>query len=113
MFFVFRMVFKAGMVLHGWLDRWAPSNRALAWIRRRENLKWGVPAMGVGLTCFWVASSLTCVIGQGGPSWLWMPVIALCWDGFRFLWIGPVCLMLLVRARRREAGARRSGRVAA
>ena len=108
MFLLIRMVFRATASVYYWAQRWLPSNRLLRAIRTRRGLKWGVPAMAIGAASFYAAAMVTVVIRDGGSAWLNALVVVLLIDGFKFLWIGPVSLVLLVKARWREAHARRA-----
>jgi hypothetical protein len=76
-----------------------PTNRLLAAIRTRRGFKWGVPAMALGVVYFLLAAVLVVVIRDGGPGWLNVGVIWACWNGFKFMWIGPVSVVALARAK--------------
>ena len=92
--------------IRDFLARWAPTNRLLAAIRTPKGLKWGVPAMGLGAAYFLTAAALSSAIRAGGPAWLNALILLAVWNGFKFTWIGPVSLVLLVRRRRAgRAGA--------
>ncbi|WP_019482570.1 hypothetical protein [Arthrobacter sp. TB 23] len=41
---------------------------------------------------------------DGGPVWLNILVILFIWNAMKFLWIGPVSLVLLAHVRTRERG---------
>jgi hypothetical protein len=97
-----RLPLAVSPVVRDFLARWAPTNRLLAAIRTRRGLKWGVPAMGIGVLCWLVAATLTAVIRDGGPTWLNALVLLACWDGFKLVWVGPVSLALLARTRWHE-----------
>ena len=50
------------------------------------------------------------LIEAGGPGWL-NPLVLLCiWNSMKLIIIGPVSLILLIRARAREHVARRRAR---
>jgi len=102
-----RLLWAISPVIRDFLARWMPTNRLLAAIRTRRGLKWGVPAMALGVAYFLVAACLVAVIRDGGPAWLNALVLLSCWNGFKFLWIGPVSVVLLVRVRFRESSARK------
>lgn len=89
------------------LRRWMPTNRLLDWLRRRENLKWGVPAMLLGAGYLFVAATCTTLIGQGWSEWLYLLFALALWNGLKFLFCGPLSLVLLARARIHEAQERR------
>lgn len=46
---------------------------------------------------------LTDHIEQGGPGWLHLVVLLCGWNTLKMLWLGPVSLILLARARRPSA----------
>ena len=79
--------------------RYAPTNLLLNAIRTRRGLKWGVPAMLLAVPYFYAAAICTTIINDSGPRWLYLPVLIFVWDAFKFLWIGPVSLVLLVATR--------------
>jgi hypothetical protein len=94
-----RLLWAVSPSIRDLLAHWAPTNRLIAAIRTRRGLKWGVPAMALGLGSFLVAASLSAAVRDGGPGWLNIGVIWACWNGFKFLWAGPVSVVLLVRRR--------------
>ncbi len=94
-----RFLWAISPIVRDFLQCWMPTNRLLAAIRTPRGLKWGVPAMGIGLLYFLVAATLTIVIRDGGPKWLHALVLLFMWDGFKFLWIGPVSVVLRITAR--------------
>lgn len=57
-----------------------------------------------------VASICTTVIADGGPGWLHLVVLWSVWNSLKFIIMGPVSLILLARARLREAVALRRAR---
>ena len=87
-----------------------PSNRLLAAIRTRRGLKWGIPAMLVALPYLLVASICSGSAADGGPGWLHLIVLWACWNALKFIIMGPVSVVLLVRARLHEAAIRRRQR---
>jgi len=93
------------------LLRYAPTNLLLNAIRTRRGLKWGIPAMLLGVAYFYAAAICTTIINDGGPGWLYLVVLLFVWNAFKFLWIGPVSIVHLVRSRRQErVGGRRYAR---
>lgn len=90
------------------LRRWMPTNILLVRLRTRRGLKWGVPAMGLGIVYFLAAAVSIGLIHEGWASWLYV-VFALClWNALKFLLFGPISLLLLARARVHEHHARRN-----
>lgn len=93
-----------------YLRRYMPTNIVLDAIRTRRGLKWGVPAMLLAAPYLLGVYYCVTVIEAGGPGWLNLLVLLLSWNAFKFLAIGPISLVLIVRIRIREAFARRGAR---
>ena len=85
-----------------------PSNILLDRLRERQNLRWGVPAMLVGVAYMYAAAICTTILGRGGPGILNLLVLTFIWSGMKILWFGPWSLILLARARDTEATQRRN-----
>ncbi|WP_370445303.1 hypothetical protein [Miniimonas sp. S16] len=87
--------------------RYAPTNLLLNVVRTRRGLKWGTLAMLLAVVYFYAAAICTTIINDGGPGWLHLLVLLFVWNAFKFLWIGPVSLLLMAgrtaRARRTHA----------
>jgi hypothetical protein len=107
---MFRLLWAASGHTRYYLRRYMPTNVALDAIRTRRGLKWGVPAMLLAVPYLLAASICTNLIADGGPSWLNLIVLWGVWNAMKFLIMGPVSLVLLVRVRVREAVARRHAR---
>ncbi|GAA3664355.1 hypothetical protein [Microbacterium marinilacus] len=89
------------------LRRWMPTNILLDSLRTRRGLKWGVPAMGLGLVYLLIAAGSITLIDGGWSQGLYI-VFALClWNALKFLLFGLISLPLLARARVREHRAKR------
>lgn len=84
-----------------------PTNVALDAIRTRRGLKWGMPAMLLAVPYLLAASICTSLIAEGGPGWLNLLVLLFIWNALKFLIMGPVSLVLLIRARPQETVAQR------
>lgn len=95
-----------------YLRRYMPTNRLLDAIRRRRNLKWGIPAMLLAVPYLLIASICTNALDQGAPGWLHLVVLWAVWNAMKFIVMGPVSLILLIRARTQEAIARHRDRQA-
>lgn len=85
------------------LGRYAPGPRLISRIRRRDSLKWGVPAMLLALPYFFIADLLKTLIEGGGSLWLSLPLLWCLVMGITFVVLGPVTAFLLIVARSREA----------
>ncbi|RCK71205.1 sulfate permease [Desertihabitans brevis] len=88
------------------LRRYMPTNILLDLIRTRRGLKWGVPAMLIAAPYLLAASVCSNVIADGGPGWLNLLVVLFIWNALKFLVMGPVSLVLLLRFRIHEALSR-------
>lgn len=85
------------------LRRWMPTNILLDKIRTRRGLKWGIPAMLVlGGGYIFAAAMCITLIRHGWHESLYLLFALQLWNGFKFLWIGPVSLGLLLHARLRK-----------
>jgi hypothetical protein len=102
-----RVLWAISPIIRDLLARCMPANRLLNRIRTRQGLKWGVPAMGIGVLFFLIAFTLTRTIDDGGPGWFHILVLWAVWNGFKFTWIGPITLIKLVLCRHRETQTRR------
>ena len=102
-----RLIWTLSARTRYYLRRYMPTNRLLDAIRRRPNLRWGIPAMLIAVPYLLIASICTNAIAAGAPGWLHLVVLWAVWNAMKFIVMGPVSLVLLVRARIREAVARR------
>ncbi|PPF50134.1 MULTISPECIES: hypothetical protein [unclassified Rathayibacter] len=89
------------------LRRWMPTKILLDKLRTRRGLKWGVPAMGLGVVYLLIAAVSITLINDGWSQGLYI-VFAVClWNALKFLLFGPIGLLLLARARVHEHRAKR------
>ena len=104
---MFRLIWIASVYTRYFLRRNVPTNMLLDAIRTRRGLKWGVPAMLLTLPDLYVASFLTALIEDGAPGWLHVLVRLCVWNAMKFAFMGPVSVVLLLRARASEWHERR------
>ena len=102
-----RLIWTLSAHTRYYLRRYMPTNRLLDAIRRRPNLRWGIPAMLLAVPYFLIAITLANHIQSGGPGWLNLIVLLTIWNGIKMLWLGPISLILLARVRIHEHGQRR------
>lgn len=106
---MFRLIWAASVRTHSIL-RYAPTNLLLAVTRDRRGLRWGIPAMLLAipylLAIYWCVTT----IEAGGPGWLNLLVLLCAWNSIKLALNGPVAVILLIRARIREAVARHRAR---
>lgn len=108
---MFRLLWAASVRTRYYLRRYMPTNIALDAIRTRRGLKWGAPAMLLAAPYLLGASICTSLLADGGPGWLNLLVILFIWNAMKFLFMGPVSLIVLARRRLHEAAARKAARV--
>lgn len=89
------------------MQRYVPSLRLITRIRRRDGLKWGLPAMPIAGLYFLLARLCQELINGGGSWLLSIPMLWCLIIGIAFLTLGPVSVVMLIRARAREAIQRR------
>ena len=99
---MFAIIWAVSIRAHGLL-RWAPTNLVLDRIRTRRGLKWGVPAMLLALPLLLGAATCAAGVRDGGPGWLNLLVILFIWDALKFLVIGPISFVALIRIYTKDA----------
>lgn len=99
---MFRLIWALSVCTRCLLRRYTPTNILLDAIRGRRGLRWGVPTMLLAIPYLYAASICVQIIGDGGPGWLHLFVLLFIYDVMKFAIIGPVSLVLLLRARVRE-----------
>jgi hypothetical protein len=104
---LFNNLWNASVRTRVFLRRWMPTNIFLDKIRRREGLKWGVPAMILGLVYLAAAVGCVLLIEQGWPEALYLLFFLMLWNSLKFLLMGPISVILLIRVRTHEAIVRR------
>ena len=107
---MFRLIWITSIHLAAFLRRWMPTNIVLDKIRTRRGLKYGVPAMLLAIPYLYLASLLIVIINDGGPGWLNLIVLIALWSALKMLWIGPISLIQLAKARWHEHSSRRNDR---
>lgn len=105
---MFRLIWIASVYTRYFLRRYMPTNILLDAIRTRRGLKLGVPAMLLAIPYLYVASLLTVLIDDGAPGWLHLLVVLCIWNAMKFAFMGPVSVVLLMRARAAEWRERRT-----
>nr|WP_313539967.1 sulfate permease [Leifsonia aquatica] len=105
-----RLIWAASIRTRYFLRRYMPTNIALAAIRTRRGLKWGIPAMLLAAPYLLAASICAKLLNDDGPGWLNLFVILFIWNALKFIIMGPVSVILLTKARVREATANRRRR---
>lgn len=102
-----RSIWLLSIYGRAFMRRYMPTNIVLALIRRRGGLKWGVPAMLIAVPYVLVATWCSNLVAEGGPGWLHLIILVCLWNAMKFIAMGTISLVLLLRYRRREAVERR------
>lgn len=106
---MFRLIWTASVSTHSILS-YAPTNLLIAATRTRRGLRWGVPAMLLAIPYLLAAHWCVTTIEAGGSGWLNLLVLLCAWNSIKLTLNGPMTVILLIRARIREAVARHRAR---
>ena len=109
---MFRLIWAASVRTRDILS-YAPTNLLIAATRTRRGLRWGIPAMLLAIPYLLAAHWCVTTIEAGGPGWLNLLVLLCAWNSIKLTLNGPIAVILLIRARIREAVACRSAPTAA
>ncbi len=99
------LIFRLSVFANDLLQRYAPTNRLLAFLRRRENLRYGILAMLLAIPYLLIGRGIVALIDIGAPEWLYLVFMLTLWNAIKMLAIGPVTLTMLAKAKWREAQA--------
>lgn len=106
-----RLIWTVSVHTRYFLRRCMPTNILLDAIRcRRRGLKWGIPAMLLAIPYLLIANVCVQLVEDGAPGRLHLVVLWAIWNMLKMLWIGPVSVVLLIRARLRESVTARRDR---
>lgn len=97
-----RLIWTLSIHTRNFLRRYMPTNRLLDAVRTRRGLQWGIPAMLLTIPYLLAAAVLRDVIEGGGPGWLHLLVLLCIWNAMKLTIIGPVSVILLIRAKATE-----------
>lgn len=97
-----RLIWTLSVHTRNFLRRYMPTNRLLDAIRTRRGLKWGVPAMLFAIPYLLAAAVFRDLIEGGGPGWLNLLALLCIWNSMKLSLMGPVSVVLLIRARATE-----------
>lgn len=101
-----RTIWKISVRARSVLRRWMPTNILLDYLRTRRGLRWGIPAMGLGLVYLLFAATCLTAIEHGASEWLYLVIVLGIWNGAKFLFFGPISLVLTLSARARNRSTR-------
>lgn len=98
-----RLIWTASVHTRYFLRHYMPTNILLDAVRTRRGHRWGIPTMLLAIPYLLIANVSIRLIETGSPGWLHLVVLWAIWNMLKMLWIGPVSVALLIRARLREA----------
>ncbi|CEH07731.1 Hypothetical membrane protein [Propionibacterium freudenreichii] len=99
---MFRLLWIASIHVRIFMRRYMPSTIILDYVRTRRGLKWGPVVMLLAAPYAVAAYWLTAWIEGGGPEWLYLLVLVCLWSASKMIWVGPVSIALVLRARMSE-----------
>ena len=102
-----RSIWILSIYVRSFMQHCMPTNIVIAFIRRRRGLKWGVPAMLLAVPYTLAAVWCSGLLDHGGPGWLHLVTLICLWNAMKFIVMGPISVVLLLRWRHHEAAARR------
>lgn len=102
-----RIIWFISIHLRNFMRRFMPTNILLDAIRTRRGLKWGVPAMLLAIPYLLAAGVCTALIDGGASRWLYVVALVCIWNALKFIVIGPVSAVILLRVRNAERRNRR------
>lgn len=71
--------------IHGYMQRYMPTNLAVAWLRTPRGLKWAIPAAVVATPAYLAVMVLAmAIISAGGPGWLHLLFLWAFWNSMKF-----------------------------
>lgn len=91
-----RLLWNLSVSVHALLQ-YAPTNLLIAAIRTPRGLKWGLPAMLLAPVYLFASGICFTLVERGWPDWIAFIGLLMFWNCCKFLWIGPVSLLLLIR----------------
>lgn len=97
-----RTIWIASLYTRAFMRRFMPTNIVVDKLRTRHGLKWGVPSMLLAVIYFYLAAVMSVLVEHSASKWLYVVMIVCVWNAFKFLFYGPVSLVLLARVRAAE-----------
>lgn len=107
---MFRSIWILSIYIRAFMRRCMPTNVILNLIRRRQGLKWGVPAMALAVPFLLIAFWCVNFTAAGGPGWVNLVTLVALWNMMKFIAIGPASLVLLFAAVAMRRGSESSAK---
>lgn len=104
---------RLSAAIYGFMQRYMPTNRAIAWLRTPRGLKWAIPVAIIATPSYLFAMILAvAIIDRGGPGWLHPLVLWAFWNAMKFAWaavLSPLMILRIVLAGRASSSVPRTG----
>lgn len=82
---MFILAWHISVGIYNYLQAYAPTNIAIAWLRTCRGIKWAIPAALVATPLYgWAADALVDVLEHGGPPWLGFVAMLCLWNALKF-----------------------------
>ena len=88
--------------VYAFFQKSMPTNILIRATHTRRGLKWGVPAMLLGVVYILIAAALAQWVAGGAPGWINLLVLLCLWNALKFFVNGPITAVRLARIRARE-----------
>lgn len=99
----FILVWRLCAGIHNYLQAYAPTNIAIAWLRTRRGIKWAIPAALVVTPGYaWAADALVSVLDHGGPPSLGFFAMLCVWNALKFTLNALITTFTLAASRHRR-----------
>lgn len=97
---IFLLAWHLSSAIHRYVQTYAPTNIAIAWLRARRSLRWAIPAAVVATPLYaWASTALGDVIEHGGPAWLGFVAMLCVWNALKFAINAVLTPFFIVRRR--------------
>lgn len=101
------LIMKFTIWIYGWIQKLSPADILLRRLQMRDGLRWGIPAMLIGVAYFVAAFLMDVLVRAGWSSALYLLFAIFIYNAGRFILFGPWSLILLTRVRHIEARTRK------
>ncbi len=88
---MFALFWNLSSAIRGYLHYYAPTNRAIDWLRTPRGLKWAVPVAFVATAAYLSAMAVCAQLAlRPGLGWLNVLVVLFLWNGAKFVWLAAL-----------------------
>lgn len=84
--------------IYGFMQRYMPTNRVIAWLRTSRGFKWTIPVALITTPAYLFAMSLClAIIETGGPGWLHLLFLWAFWNSAKFACMAILAPFLMAK----------------